>query len=484
MDIKNIVNGPWEILCRGEWSGHSIEIFENPNKQTLTVIADGKGRVLMLNEYFVAEGNAEAVSENMIGYSLVISKNYPMSKGKFLCVSSGSKYAGDNDDSINRVLKEMQREMLGKLEKANQLSVRHNVKLVELKNKPGMAVMLFSEPHVMMSAMPLKKEETRRESPTSAESALGISSAGGVAQNSPESYRCAAIVSLDSKFLRKATRVMVENAFLLGMNSIIMDDEDAFGSMSSPNPAFQSDDYALRAMGMPMKSAKAEEVGININHFDYDTLRQFLRVPMSEDYLGKESVEMIANAIGKHRGEIRGLRDLERKIDEMADDARKFHAYRASRILALADYAYPKLLKEKLKLPLGQGGASIIRLDCKNVRQSIKQMVALSAMKTMDEAHKAAGDSEVKSVFFMPAGDKIVSKTIGGAISREITEMMALSKKGGIGFCVGISHEIDLPPEILNGLSMKMTHVSASDAAVREVNKKPYRVTVREALSS
>ena len=143
MDIRNISYGPWDIIFQGKWSNHDIELYENPDKDILSIIKVDKANILSYSKYYVVKGEAKPLSEQILGYTTIISKRHPTEKGDFLCVSSGPKYIEGDEKVINRHIEDIVNDLRKKEEQMNNLSAKYSVEIIPIRNNPNMALCFF-----------------------------------------------------------------------------------------------------------------------------------------------------------------------------------------------------------------------------------------------------------------------------------------------------------------------------------------------------
>ena len=146
---------------------------------------------------------------------------------------------------------------------------------------------------------------------------------------------------------------------------------------------------------------------------------------------------------------------------------------------------YPSLFGGKLD-PRGivstylKSMGSIVRINTKGLPLKMRKVLIYSTMRSLQEEAPSRG---IRAIVCIPDARRIIGKKPNKELDVRILEV--LSKAGeGIGFCIGVEHDIDINPEVVHNASMKISYVSGNEAAVRIRGGRPYRVKIRPRLSA
>jgi len=489
-----ISHGPWKEIFSGKWTDYQVHFYENPDKITLMLIEDKKegtirGSLAIAYKTYVVEGESSVFAEKVPGNTIVLEKHYPSFKGNYLILSPGPKYVKVGE-SMNMAMDDMFRKLEEISEKVQEESAAFDIRVIPLKNAgEEYADRLFSEPFLLPSTLIRKAVATPQptEVKTMAKALLGRRITGELADENIQSFASTIIVG-NSKQQKDAAHVILENCVLTGITAIILDEDKEFTSMGAPNKRFNQQEYPnLQPIGMPLNNLEIGKINVNINQLKAEQFRELLEIPRNEKGPGEEAAKMIDQATETHTETYSSLKGMEEEILSNAPDAKKFHAYRAIRIIRTIHKAYPNMLSGKIDLnvlvsPYLKRVGSIIRVDVSQYPPLIRRALALSILKSLYEKYKAELSSrELKVLAFLPTGTDYVTDT---PIGREIKNILLDSVNYGVGACMGIEHEEEIDATTLKNASMIIKFTSEREIAVKEVHSRPYRAKLRDRLSA
>lgn len=482
-------HGPWKEIFFGEWSGYETRLYENPDKLSIITVLDRdknretKGVVIFANKYFVAEGDQSKFAETLGGYCLVFEKFYPNFRAKYLMISSGPKYV--EAETISSGVEEALSLVEAKSEEVRDKSKTYDVELTDLKNASDeYSSRLFSEP-LLLQGMVFRQVS---EKVADVSVLIGKKLDGSPAEENLGSFFSTVVIG-ENEQRKTCLKVLMEALVLAGVTCIVFDEEEAFLGMSTPSKNFAYAEFPnLQPIGMPVKNLEPGKIPIDINLLEEEVFKELLRVGDGENYLGKESAEIIVEALGRNSGRLEGLSDLEERVMEVKEEELKFHAFRAVRWLKVLDKVFPGYIDGRINVDdlvtkYVKTSGSIVRINLKDVPLHIRKAFIYSTMKfLLSEGSRLA--ERVNIVGFIPMAEKYVVREPIKKIDKKILEVLTDCQKVGVGFCLSAGHDIDLYPEIVYSASLKIDFVSGNEIAVKERTKRPYRAHLRPRLSA
>ena len=252
---QKLPHGPWKEIFYGEWTGYNINMFENPDKFTLILIYEKgkereiKGVMVLLNKYFVVEGDPSKLAEGLGGYSLVFGKYHPTFKTTYLIIGSGPQYSKEEvvSETVDKAFSIVEK----KSEEVMEKSKAFGVNVTELKHaKEEFSARLFSEPTLLPGLVFRETPEKIAEKGV----VLGKKLDGSMAEENIRNFMSTVVVGKTEQVIHNL-HVILENCVLSGITGIVFDDSESFKNMGSPNTSFNYEEFPnLQPIGMPLKN--------------------------------------------------------------------------------------------------------------------------------------------------------------------------------------------------------------------------------------
>jgi hypothetical protein len=377
-------------------------------------------------------------------------------------------------------------------ERANELARSFEVNLTELKYaKEDDVNKLFSEP-ILMPAISIPAIGGGREpAKVLAQTLLGKKTTGEKAEENVQSFLSTLI--LGAREQRKdIIHVVLENCALSGVTTVVFDDDKTYERMATPNKSFDYKAFPdIQPIGMPLKSISIGDVGIDLNLMTPEMFRDVMGITAKDkDYLGKSAAELIDGVLHDARGTIKTLTDLEDGLLAVKEDVKKFHVYKAIRMLKLLDMSYPGLFGGRVDLtlfisPYLKSIGSVIRIDISSLPEETKTAFMYSVLTSLYKKYKEEmATKEVKVISFIVDGSKLAPSDPSTSLQKGMLATLVDCTNYGVGVCLGAEHETDINSELVNNATIRLESVSENEIAVREVHSRPYRMTMRSNLSS
>ncbi len=479
---KDLPNGPWKTIFEGKWESYQVELLENPAKLVILNIHEDDHVVMILNKFFLAEGNASKLVENYAGYSTLLMKKQPGFKASYLMLSTGPKAVE------KEFIEDEAGKLIDKIEKASEelysLSKAYTVELVDLKHADSKYwVKLFEEPIIMIAMISGKEKKIvsgRKEV------VLGIKTNGEKALEPVSSFLRTVVVGKDYRI--RMLKVIVESLVMTGVNAVVFDEEDNFSGMNIPNTDFDYSTYPeLQPIGMPVKELTAEEIKIDLRLLDSVMFRELIKIKKKEgEYVGKEAAELIDGIIEKRP---KTLEEIEEQLLSV-EESKRFNAYRAIRFI--------KLLKQKAKYFFGEGmkakdiipfytkaTGTIIRIKINNLPEEIKNIFIYSTLKKIKDYYTETKTVGLfKTIVLLDNAEKYTPSIPMKRSQEETCAIINDLSDYNTAYCVSSEYDVDLFEEIIDNNTIRIDVISKEEAAVKEAMSQPYRMKIRPTLTS
>ncbi len=484
-----LIRGPWKNLFKGNWDGYEIEVKENPEKEILTLIYEKEkaGAVSLVTRFYHVQGNAHRLTEEFKNYSTIIEKQFPTHKTVFFSISSGPSYS--SLELLNQVVEEQFKKIEAEAEDLNEKTRLFSLTLTELK-RAGKDVQreLLSDPLLMTS---LITGEGKGVEPVraSVKVPLGKTLEGVEKEEDINSFLSTLIIGNEVE-VEKAVHVILENAVLAGKIGIVFDYDGSFSKMNYPNRNFDyQKEQQVQPIGLPIKHAEISELGIDLKLLDKKMLAEIFSID-SEGFIAEEAREVMATAFEKNKEEINSLEDLEQKVMMTSDETKKFHVYRAVRWLKVLGKKYPGYFKgetsyRKFIPPYSKSMGSIIRVNVSGEKSMVKKALLYSLVKTMEKDYEKTFSSfQLKSIACLVKGKDYFPTEPVKEIEKELIKTYSKALEKGIGVAAGFESEAEANEFMLDTETIRISFISQSEAAVKERNSRPYRIKLRQNMSS
>lgn len=497
MDKKiDLPFGPWREIFSGEWSGYDVTMCENPDKLVLTIVYEKErdkvtGMVFILYKFYVAEGDPTRLSAALGGYNMILDKLQPAFKKKYFAISSGPRYSKADKDEMDSALQEMFDLLEDQSERANELSRGFEVNLSELKYAREEDISkLFAEP-VLMPITTVSREGERPTGKITTKMLLGKKSTGEKAEENVQSFLTT--IMIGEKDERKTlAHVIMENCVLGGVNTIIFDDDKSYERMATPNKNFDYKAFPdIQPIGVPLKNVTIPEVGINLNMISPEMFREVIGIRgEGKDYLGKVAAELIDGVLQERKEQLTSLSDIEERLLAVKEDVKKFHIYRAVRMMKVLEMSYPGFFGGKVDLtnfisPYLKSIGSVVRIDTSTLPEEMKVLFIYSIVASLYKKYKEEmATKEVKVILVVVDGEKVAPSVPTTNLQKEMLAVLNECGKYGVGICLGTEHETDLNPDIVEKATIKLEFVGEEEVAVKEEHSRPYRMKIRPTLSA
>ena len=492
-------HGPWEQVFSGQWQGHEVDFYQNPDKWTMLMIVDkeqeqdqARGILIQLTKYFTFKGMPESLVAAMGGTTLVFEKTTPSFKANYLAISSKARYAKPSQDSIHEMIEENFAELREKSEQIIESSTSYKVDLVELKNESEeIQAHLFVTPDILTGIMTSESSGvTTQVAPAKTTNdavvLMGMNKAGEPAELIAQSF-LTTIVYGKSQEIKRATHVAIESCILSNVMVVVYDDTNYFERIKTPNKNFDKEHYpTLQPIGMPVKTIAPDEVGINTKLITQDMLKEILMINDKSEQ-GQRAFDHIAYYYDQTKTT---WDDLIRGIQQEQDPKKLFDARRAVRFLNLYKQLYPNYFKNETDTSLlisayTKSTAQVIRIPTDAMNTPLKKATMLTIISALNDYYKGHQSSTaLKLLHAIPDAGSLLPPNDSTHLGTALTSAYAQAKKIGIGFLLGLTLDQSINAQIKNEQTLYMEFVTPQEVAMKTKNGNPQRITLRPPLSA
>lgn len=509
LDLKH---GPWTAIFSGEWKGHEVSLYQNPDMLTMLMLVDtspegqAKGVLIVLNKYFTFKGSPEELATALRGYSLVFEKNTPTFRAKYFALSSSPRYAKPDQESIQETIEENFAELRQRSEQAIESSTAYQVDLTDIRNSgKDLQDKLFSEPSILTGLMvtapgvgavteteggeAIADAAARAKATNEATALLGKKLTGENATEVLQSF-LTTIISGSDKEVKKAAHVVLENCVLNNVITIVYDEDNYFERMKTPNQNFDREHYPeLEPIGMPVKNVTLEKIGINLDLMDSKSFREILRIA-GDSITGNDTYALIGEVFYKYPQGIDKLDDVIGLLLQEEDPQKMFHSRRAARFLKILEQKHPGVFRKGTDMTqfvsaYAAALSQAIRLPLQNVTPEIKKAVMLSMSSAFLNYYKERNPSSaLKALHLMTNANNVMQADSEKVLDAKLIEVYKQSQQIGIGYLFGL--DVDAAPhaDVQSNQSLSISFVTETEVAVKEKTGKPYRAVLRPPLSA
>ena len=487
--MMELSNGPWKNLFKGNWENYEIEVKQNPRKILLTLIYEKSkaGVISTVNKFYYTDSNPSKLMSEFKDYSLTIGKSFPTHESNFFSLSSGLNYS--SLELLNELIEKEFKEIEVKTEQLNEKIKEYSLDLIELNHvSEEKQKDLLADPVLLLGIL-TNKGMPGEPLTSSVKVLLGKTLKGEEAAEEIDSFKNTLIFGSEGE-VEKAIHLMLENLVLSGKIGIVFDENNSFSRMNYPNKEFDFEKYKeLQPIGMPVKSVAASEVGIDLKKLSSKMLLEAFCLD-SENFIGEKTNQIITSIFEKHKQEINSLDDLETKVMEITDETKKYHVYRAVRWLRVLEKKYPDYFKgsvsyKKLIPSYSTSMGKIVRIEVEEEPKQIRKALAYSLISNLKEDYKKKNYSNnLKVMLCLPDGRNYFPSAPKKEVEDSLISEAQEALNYGIGFAVGAESEEELSDAVVEKSSLKIDFVSKQEIAFMKKEATPYRIKIRENLTS
>jgi len=481
--------GPWETIFLGQTYGHEVEIVSNPEHFFIVIIydkRDGKkvGAVIEGYKSYFAKGLMEAFIQTLPKPSFGISKTFGEKVSKVFFLSFEPFYVDFlKEDFTRKIDSEIQKTE----ENASTIIDLARASSLDLKELSTVAkadyASLLGDPFTIKSLVSgqkpsdLSRIDLSQKTYSSEENApiiqLGLSKTREIIREGVENLKRTQIVGQGAA-LQYSLYILAENFLLENIPVIVFDSADYFDGLSTgtaDSPTLKDELVEFEPIGFSVRQFVAKDA-IKISMTNTDVF--FLL-----DLIGIKDNEFQKNlSLFAFTSRVNTPEELIGKVLE-TKELSEYEKLRAERIIKIIDKQFNGCFGAELpaaeltKAVPGKLGRAVI-IDTKTLSKEEKILFMHTVIRQLTK-----GSSQTQSTnasILIPEAQLLFDQS-----SEKATTAILRLENRGVGVVLGVEKE--LPSEISQTMSAKISIVSGKDLAVSIKGKRNYRVILRPSLS-
>ncbi|MFH0970588.1 MAG: hypothetical protein V1776_03975 [Candidatus Diapherotrites archaeon] len=506
MPLFKIAQGPWTLLLKGTVKEREMEIYLNPQKTLFVQLLqkeNGNYTHATCEFYhpYYATGDVNGFIQTLPREILLLTKHSPGETSSFLLLGSTpisvvweEGIVLEQTDILLKKL-DMGAGLLQEVGKAYDITLKPMN-----ENPPSIAEAFFSMPllytSITTNAHFVENADQGVLAAATAsghmgampgEFVLGITGNNLVVKEPISFFKKTGIFNARAEHRKHILQIIGEGALFSNIPLVIVDWENEYSVMRSPNPNTQrlrEQKIEGDPIGFPLKEfVPPENLKIDLSQVHPEGLTEALGLSHTE--LGNRLIEFLREHHVSSVDEIHGiLRQL--------PPSQTFNAFQMGsigRIFTLLNQIYPGLFNginptEEISKSWFQSIGRVGVLRLKNVAPKLQKILIHAVLKGIYEMYSRKGVSgRVKTFILIPEAGKLFNDLHATIIGKEIERLLTLSVNQDVGFLVSSAQEADIPKGLLGILDAKLSVVAGREAAVTLAGRKNYRVNIRDTYS-
>ncbi len=508
MPLFKIAQGPWKLLLKGSLQEHELEVYTNPQKTVYVQIArqeDGKYLDCACEFYkpYVSTGDVNGFVQTLPREALIVTKHEQDETNTFLLLGSGPISVMWEES----IVLEQTDILLKKLEVSTSLMMdvakAYDVTLKPINDSPIHVSEAFFSMPLMVPLLSTNAHMTENQ-PTQGgktlesqaaghmgalpgEFVLGTTANGLMVKEPIVFFKKTGIFGGRIEHRKHLLQVISEGALFSNIPLVIVDWENEFGVMRSPNPnakLLREQKIEGDPIGFPLKEfLPGENLKLELSMIYPEGLVEALGVKDQE--LGNNIIRFLhehkTSSIDEAKGILRQL--------PPSETMSPFHIASVIRVFTLLDQTFPNFFTgnnptEEISKSWFQSIGRVGVLRMRNVPQKLRNLLVYTILRGVYEMYSRKGVSgRVKSLIMIPEAQQLFDYAREPSLARELERLFSQSNTQDVGFLFSAPHEIDFPKNILLLMEAKLSVVGGRDAGVTLAGRKNYRATMRETYS-
>lgn len=506
MPLFKIAQGPWTLLLKGSLQDNELEVYTNPQKMIyVQVLRNENGAISeCVSEFYqplVATGDVNGFLQTIPREIIVVTKHMLDDTHTFLLLGSTPVSVMWEEN----IVLEQTDILLKKMEVSHSLLVEvARAYDVQLKNMnelpPNVSEAFFTMPlltpllatnaHLTEGTYAGKPNESSAAQHMGAlpgEFVLGTTVNGLTVKEPVVFFKRTSVFNGRIEHRKHVLQVIAEGALFSNIPLVIVDWENEFECMRSPNPhsnLLHEQKIEGDPVGFPLKEfLPGENLKLELSMLSPEGLVEILGLKDNE--LGNN----LARFLHEHKmGSIDEAKGILRQLPP-SETLTPFAIASLARIFTLLDQTFPNLLNgvnptEEISKSWFQTTGRIGVLRMRNTPPKLRNLLVYTVLKGVYDLYVRKGVSgRVKSMIVVPEANQLFDYAREPVLSKELEQLFAQSATQDVGFLFSAAHEIDLPKNILALSEARLSIVGGREAAVTLAGRKNYRATIRDTYS-
>ncbi|MEM4261560.1 MAG: hypothetical protein QXI10_01220 [Candidatus Diapherotrites archaeon] len=497
MELFKLISGPWEKIFSGNFQGHDIEIYSNPEKILLVLIFEKKldvvqGAIVEMYKVFYAEGDVTVFTETLPREVIGLTKHDENLTLKFFLLGSKPSYVQWSEDTFLAQTDSMIKRLEASSSMVKDISKAYGLTLKEIHEcSEEVRSAFFTQPLVplLLSTSSHKISAQYESQVISLKSDVML----GLTKDKKKVFEpllafFSTIISEGNEVDRaKVMQVIAESALLVNVPVIFFDFNKHFvglGEASKNIVDIEKYSVGIDPIGFPLKIINGgTELKVDINVLSYEAVADLFRI-------GDKDFARVMNKVVANK-RFATLKDLFDGLLELRNDPdfTEFEIFKAIRIMRLLDLMNPNIFGGYIDVEdlVKQGNAGIARasvIKLENLNDKASLLLIYSVVKNVRNYFAAKGLSQaIRLIINVPKGSLLKEVDGSTMLSREVSSLLIDAQENGVAYIVGAQHSIDINQEIRSDAKAKIDIVLGNDVGVQLKNSRSYRVLVRPTLS-
>lgn len=506
MPLFKIAQGPWTLLLKGTLQDQELEVYTNPQKMIYVQQLREENGVIVecVSEFYKPYspvGDVNAFIQTIPREVMLLTKHLGDATHTFLILGS-SPVSVVWEESIvleqtDILLKKMEvsSSLLSEVARAYDVQLKNMSEMPpEISDAffamPLLTSILSTNSHATENASQGKQVDGTAAQHMGAlpgEFVLGTTTNGLMVKEPIVFFKRSLVVGGRIEHRKHALQVIAEGALFSNIPLVIVDWENEFNVLRSPNPSAQLlHDQKIEGdpVGFPLKEfLPGENLKIELSMLHPEGLVEILGLSTIDlgNHLARFLHEHQMSSIDEAKGILRQL--------PPSETLTPFAISSLIRLFTLLDQTFPNLFTgtnpiEEISKSWFQSIGRVGVLKMKNVPPKIRNLLVYTILRGVYELYTRKGVSgRVKSLILIPEATQLFDAQREPSLAKEMERLFSQSTTQDVGFLFSAAHDIDLPRNMLMLTEAKLSIVGGREVGVTLVGRKNYRATMRDTYS-
>ncbi|MCD6230080.1 MAG: hypothetical protein J7K00_04790 [Candidatus Diapherotrites archaeon] len=475
-------------------------VYQNPDKDTLTIVFDGKGKslkgmVVMFNKIYTVVGDVQHFASAIKRDIIIVEKHTQDKSFKFAVIPAYPKYVGLESEELSNAVQEMNKDLESISVSIKEIGKAYNIEFTSLKEAGKAAEMQFySEPLMIVASAAVRSATDTGAYPASikgtkskiiaGEFVFGLTSDSTIAKISVQSL-LKAVISGSLKSNRAAvTQVIAEGSLLNNVPALIFDMDAEFKGISLPSndtSKFAESKIDLEPIGFPTKKFVAgKDIHVDLNLLPKGVFSQAFNLG------DNEAANLIEETIFESKGSITSVKEIFDKLQRKQGN--RFQINRAVRFLKVIEKSNENAFGGKNQVDDIIGGwrgsmGRVSHVDLSDYSTEVGVLMVYSVLEIVLQKFKKENHSKsIGGVVVIPHSELMFGEN-PTVMQSEFIKLSGECQNYGLGCCYLAETRHHLDRSMVESSTLDIEVIAEREVAVKEVAGRPYRVKVRPTLS-
>lgn len=503
MDIV-FKSGPWKTFFSGKSLHHEVQLLSDSASTVLSLVWDVKGKetvglALEWIRVLVAKENPSVLVEKADFDCWQFGKKEGNEQHWFVLVKSFPTYAPLDQQKIDLEMDKSQFVVHGNEKKAIALGKALNIPLKPLEEaSENERAAFFDTPFsYKLLSHGIAAETEKLDQPidfgphkmvSHGEVLLGIDRQEKLLKEPLGLFRRTIVSDGKESERLHAMHILVESALLGSIPCVEFSDANNLQGIQFPNQQqteLKNEKFNLDPIGFPFTVLKApEQVHINLAFVEPSLLMELFRI-------GNTPAANLIERVWKQEkiGSFSQLADA-LQIQSPLGENTAYQIKKAVRLVRIMDKAYPNFFggSNTLSEIVKEWGSKFARLGVvltAGMDERLKAVFVHALVRELKQYCENRSELRpVKCILVLPEAKQLFPRNSDWKIHSVLAQELAEASASGLGSFISTERISELNDEIVANNPSQISMVRENDAGIRIEHRKPYRVSLRPALSS